>query len=101
MHRALIEGGNVQGGKVASEQLQPVYEVKTIVQQNSQRLAGLEQRAKVTSRALMSPTIYIRHIMVLESCQTLEEKQVYLCSTSTPPPSPPHYRRQLITSVPL
>jgi hypothetical protein len=44
--RSVVDGG--QGSKVASEQMQPLFEVKNIVQQNSQRLAGLEQRAKVT-----------------------------------------------------
>ena len=46
--RALVEskpGGG--GGGVASEQLQPLYEVKTLVQQNAQRLAAVEQRLKV------------------------------------------------------
>jgi mannose-binding lectin 1 len=41
--RAVVEG---RPGGVASEQMQPVYEVKNIVQQNGQRLAALEQRAK-------------------------------------------------------
>jgi hypothetical protein len=42
--RALVEGKSVGG--VASEQLQPLYEVKTLVQQNVQRLVAMEQRLK-------------------------------------------------------
>ena len=46
--RAVVDRSGAQGAKVTtSEQLQPVYEVKNIVQQNSQRLASLEQHAKV------------------------------------------------------
>ena len=46
--RAVVDRSGVPGAKVTtSEQLQPVYEVKNIVQQNSQRLASLEQHAKV------------------------------------------------------
>lgn len=47
------------GSKVASEQMQPVYEVKTIVQQNAQRLAGLEQRVKVALTLFLSPSLHL------------------------------------------
>ena len=47
-------GGGGGGTGIASEQMQPVYEVKNIVQQNSQRLIALEQRAKVTANPLLS-----------------------------------------------
>jgi hypothetical protein len=40
--RALVEGKS----GVASEQMQPLYEVKTLVQQNAQRLVAVEQRLK-------------------------------------------------------
>ena len=43
--RALVEGKS--GGGVASEQMQPLYDVKTLVQQNAQRLVAVEQRLKV------------------------------------------------------
>lgn len=52
--RSVVDGG--QGSKVASEQMQPLFEVKNIVQQNSQRLAGLEQRAKEAA-AHQCPTV--------------------------------------------
>lgn len=48
LSRSVVEGKS--GGGIASEQLQPLYEVKTLVQQNSQRLAALEQRLKVRSK---------------------------------------------------
>ena len=46
--RASFDRSVPQGAKVtASEQLQPVYEVRNLVQQNSQRLAAMEKHLKV------------------------------------------------------
>ena len=51
--RASVDRSVPQGAKVTtSEQLQPVYETKNLVQQNSKQLEGIESHLKVGCRSV-------------------------------------------------
>lgn len=63
-------------GKAMSEQLQPLYELKNILQQNSQKLAGLEQRVKV--RPLV--TLYIHAPVISNSSLSTGSRKQLLIS---------------------